>query len=104
MRKCLLSTAVEAKAGRSVEDSGLLFDCELNEETEWDREQQLTNFSSQHIPGQAVFLNTSYPRAASPQVKLTSLSVAITLFGCSLHSSRHHLDTLSLERIQSFRH
>lgn len=27
--------------------------------------QQLTSLSSQHIPGPALFLNTSYPRAAS---------------------------------------
>lgn len=65
MWKCLLSAAVEAKAGLSVEDSGLLSHWTLNEETEWDREQHLTNFSSQRIPGQAFFLSTSYPSAAS---------------------------------------
>lgn len=61
--KCLLYTAVEAVL--SVEDSWLLFDCELNEETEWGSEQESTSLSSQHIPGPPLFLNTSYPRAAS---------------------------------------
>lgn len=98
--KCLLYTAVEAVL--SVEDSWLLFDCELNEETEWG--------SSWPASPPNTFLDrpssSTLPIPVQPvtQVKLTSLSLAIMWFGCSLHSSRHHLNMLLLECIQLFRH
>lgn len=64
---------------------------------------QLTSLPSQHIPGQALFLDTSSPRSASHWGQVDKSLIephVVRLYG--LHSSQHNYTHLLVEWIHLF--